>query len=86
MVNYPSNYGTPTVNLLTVKLLLNSVVSMPGAKFVTIDIKYFYLNMTIPCYKYMGLKLRNLPEDFVRKSCGDPLFCPRAQCCQNAWC
>ena len=34
--------GTPTANcLLTVKLLFNSVISTPGAKFMTLDLKDF---------------------------------------------
>ena len=40
-VNYPHDCGIPTSNLLIVKLLLNSVVSTPGAKFITVNIKYF---------------------------------------------
>ena len=60
-VNYPGYCGTPTVDLLTVKLLLNSVVSTPGTKFITIDIKYFYLNTPMPRYEYMRLKLSDLP-------------------------
>jgi hypothetical protein len=41
LVNYPGNCGTPTANLLTVKLLLNSIISMPNAKFMTLDLKDF---------------------------------------------
>ena len=66
-VNYPHDCGTPTVDLLTVKLLLNSVVSTPGAKFMTIDIKDFYLNTPMSRYEYMRLKLSDLPEDFVKE-------------------
>ena len=36
--------GTPTANLLTVKLLTNSIVSTPGEKFPVLDLEYFYLN------------------------------------------
>ena len=36
--------GTPTASLFTVKMLLNSVISTKGAKFMTLDIKDFYLN------------------------------------------
>ena len=67
-VNYPGNCGTPTVDLLTVKLLLNSVVSTLNAKFMTIDIKYFYLNTPMSRYKYMRLKLTDLPADFVEQN------------------
>ena len=37
-INYPGDYGTPTAEMLTVKLLLNSVISTKGAKFISIDI------------------------------------------------
>jgi hypothetical protein len=43
LINYPDDCGTPTADLLTVKLMFNSVISMPNAKFMTIDIKDFYL-------------------------------------------
>ena len=65
LIVYPSDCGTPTVNLLTVKLLLNSVISSPGAKLLTIDIKNFYLNLPMERFEYTRLKLSNLPEDFV---------------------
>ena len=65
LIVYPSDCGTPTVDLLTVKLLINSVVSTQGAKFLTIDIKDFYLNTPMEQFEYMKLKLGDLPEDFV---------------------
>ena len=36
--------GTPTSSMLTNKILLNSVISTPGAKFLGLDLKDFYLN------------------------------------------
>jgi hypothetical protein len=42
---YPYDAGTPTADLLTVKLLISSVILMPGARFFTMDIKNFYLCM-----------------------------------------
>jgi hypothetical protein len=44
LVNYPKDCGTPTVNLLTVTLMLNSIISTPNTKFMTINLKDFYLN------------------------------------------
>ncbi len=44
-VHYPFNAGTPTANLLTIKLLINSVISTPRARFFTMDIKNFYPRM-----------------------------------------
>jgi hypothetical protein len=42
-VHYPFDAGTLTTKLLTPKLLINSVISTPGARFFTMDIKNFYL-------------------------------------------
>ena len=63
--NYLGDCGTPTVDLLTVELLLNSVISPPNAKFITIDIKDFYLNTPMAWSEYMRLKLSNLPENVI---------------------
>ena len=52
-VNYPYNFGTPTVDLATEKYLLNSVISTPLAKFTTIDIKNFYLCTLMTRFIYM---------------------------------
>ena len=43
-INYPEDCGTLTVDLLTIKLMLNSIISTQNAKFMTMDIKNFYLN------------------------------------------
>ena len=64
---YPSDCGTPTVDLLTLKLLLNIVISAPGEKFMTIDIKDLYLNTPMSRYEHMHLELSVLPVDIVRK-------------------
>ena len=47
------------------KILLNSVVSTPGAKFMTIDISNFYLNTPMDRYEYMRMKLDMFPEDVI---------------------
>ena len=35
LINHPGDKNTPTADLLTVKILLNSVISTPGAKFTS---------------------------------------------------
>jgi hypothetical protein len=57
----------PTTNLLTVKLLVNSVISTPGTRFFTMDIKNFYLCMPMSQYKYMRLKLLDVLEDVIEQ-------------------
>jgi hypothetical protein len=64
-VHYPGDAGTPTANLLTVKLLLNSIISTPNAKFMTMDIKDFYLNSPMARFEYMRLRIADMPEDVI---------------------
>ena len=40
-INYTGDVSTPTACLLTVKLLLNSVISTEGSEFMTLDIIFF---------------------------------------------
>ena len=57
--------GTPTAGMLTVKILLNSVISTPGAKFMTIDIKNFYLMTPMDRPEFMRLKIDDMPENVI---------------------
>ena len=66
LIAYPGDCGTPTIDLLTVKLLLNGIIYTLGAKFMTIDIKDFYLNTLMARYEYMRLKLCDIPEDVTK--------------------
>ncbi len=52
LINYPGDCGTPTADLLTVKLLFNSIISTLNAKFMSIDIKDFHLCTPMKRYEY----------------------------------
>ena len=60
--------STPTAELTTVKLLLNSVISTAKANFTTTDITHFYLNTDIPNYEYTRTPLiifhRNIIDQY----------------------
>ncbi len=43
-INYPGDCATPTGDLLLFKIMLNSIISTQGARFMTLDIINFYLN------------------------------------------
>ena len=64
-INYPGKVGTPTCSMLTVKLLLNSIVSTPGAKFFTMDIKNFYLMTPLKRREYVRLNMSDMPADVI---------------------
>jgi hypothetical protein len=54
-VHYPFDASTLTANLLTIKLLINSMISTPGARFFTMDINNSYLCTPMMRYEYMQL-------------------------------
>jgi hypothetical protein len=47
-IDYPGNKATPTADLTTAKLLINSTISTPGAIFLGIDLANFFLNTPMP--------------------------------------
>ncbi len=67
LISYPDDCGTPTTDLFMVKLMLNSVISTPNAKFMTIHIKDFYLMMPMERYEYFRMKLELFPPDIIEE-------------------
>ena len=59
------DFGTSIVCLFMIKLLLYSVVSMPGAKFLGLDLIYFYLNTLMERPKFFRMKLSNFPDNVI---------------------
>jgi len=60
---YEADTGAPTASLLELKILLNSVISTPGARFPSIDIKDFFLCTPISTYEYIKIPFRWMPEE-----------------------
>jgi hypothetical protein len=67
LVNFPGDCGTPNADILTVKLLLNSIISTKNAKFMTLDIKDFYLMTPMKQYEYSQMKLDLFPQDIINE-------------------
>ncbi len=67
LVNYPNDCGTPTTDLLTIKLMFNSIISTPNAKFMTIDVKDFYLMTPMDRYEYFRMKLELFPQNIINE-------------------
>jgi hypothetical protein len=65
LVHYPDKVITPTADLSTVKLLLNSIISTPGARFITFDLKDFYLGTPMMRKEYMRTPLASIPQTIV---------------------
>jgi hypothetical protein len=64
-VHYPGNVGTPTADLMLVKMHINSVISTHGAQYMTLDVENFYLNTLMVRYKYVCIKIEDIPEEII---------------------
>jgi hypothetical protein len=65
--DYPGDKSTGTAGLTTAKILINSVISTQGAKFLVIDINTFYLNTPLGRFEYMVINLASLPQETIEK-------------------
>ena len=59
--------GTKTASMDLIKLLINSVLSRKGAKFVTFNIKNFYLQTPLTRPEYVRIKLSDIPSEFINE-------------------
>jgi hypothetical protein len=67
--NYDGYTKADTADLTVVKILFNSVISTKNAKFVSIDIKDFYLNEAnvLDRPEYIKLKVKDVPQEIIKK-------------------
>ena len=75
-------HGATTTNcssLTTTKCLLNSTISTPDARFMTMDIKGFYYVTPMSQYEYMKLALDFFPVEIIEQYNLHSLVCP------NGW-
>jgi hypothetical protein len=64
---FQGEVGTNTTSLELVKLLLNSVLSCPGAHFSSINLKNFYLDNLMPDPKYVHIKIADILAEFIEE-------------------
>ena len=65
-LDFPGATTIHCASLTTTKFLLNSTISTPGARFMTLDIKYFYCGTAMSRYEYMKLALACIPDKIVK--------------------
>ena len=61
-IDYLYLVAPPTSDITTFKCLINSVLSTDKEKFMTVDIRDFYLNTPMDQYEYMKLHIDVIPE------------------------
>ena len=67
LINFPGDVTTPQADLITAKLIFNSVLSTKKLKFMCADIANFYLNNPMNRYEYMKLPLDIIPEEIIQQ-------------------
>lgn len=73
-VNYPGNVSTKTADLTTAKILINHTISTPGARWMCMDIKDFYLNNPMNRYEYMQIPVSQIPKRIMEQYNLEPLI------------
>ena len=64
-VNY--DIGTPTTDLSTTKLLINSTLSTRGERWSGFDLMNMYLNTNLKDYENLRVHTSQIPEEFMQE-------------------
>ena len=64
-VCYPGDVGTNTASLELFKLIINSVLSRSGARYVCFGIDFFYLSTPLGRPEYVKIQLSKIPQEFI---------------------
>ena len=67
LIVYLDDKSQPTSDIVTAKILLNSVVSTPNAKFLGLDIKNMYLHSGLPTPEYMRIPQALIPDEIIQQ-------------------
>jgi hypothetical protein len=64
-LDFPGPTATQTASLVTTKLLLNSTLSTPNARFSAFDNKNFYYDTPMSWYEYIKLHISKIPDKII---------------------
>jgi hypothetical protein len=65
LIDYPFELTTHTANMVSSKILWNSVISTKDARFAGADIKNMYLETPLDRYEYMKMPIVLFPTDII---------------------
>ena len=66
-IDYYGPILTQIADIITAKVIFNSVISIPGASFITYNIKNFYLVTPMKIYEYIRLHINIIPQEIIDK-------------------
>ena len=65
LIQYPGELTTRTSDLRTTKIMLNSVISTRGARYMTADAANFYLATPMERKEYLRIAVELIPQEFM---------------------
>jgi hypothetical protein len=65
LINFSGDVSTPTANITPTKMVINSTISTPKAKYMCGDIKNFYLGTPMEWKEYMRLPIAIVPQEII---------------------
>ena len=64
-IKYPGNVSTPTAALTTAKLVINSTISTPRARYMCCNLGNFYLGTPLDQYECICLSIKLFPQNLL---------------------
>ena len=65
LIDYPGNLSMKVADMTTFKILVNNTLSTPGAKWLGLDVKNYYLGTPMANYEYMFIPLNQIPQEII---------------------
>ena len=67
LIDYEVDLRTPTAEINTLNLIINSTISTPGSRYMCCDIKNFYLVRPLISYEHIKIPIDILPEEIIKE-------------------
>ena len=67
LISFPGDVTIPTEDIITTKLIFNSLLSEKNTKLICADIANSYLNNPMDRYEYMKLSLDIISEEIIQQ-------------------
>ena len=65
LIDYTGNLSMKVADMTTFKILVNSTLSTPGARWLGLDVKNYYLGTPMPDYEYMFIPITSIPNEII---------------------
>ena len=65
LIDYPGNLSMKVADMTTFKILVNSTLSTPGACWLGLNIKNYYLGTPMDHYEYMFIPINLIPPEII---------------------